>query len=310
MDNLIIIGSGPAGISAALYSLRAGIATTIISTGKSALDTAIKVDNYYGFPAPISGPDLIENGMVSARRLGAVMVEREVVRIEDKDGGFVVATAEGEIRGGAVILATGASWNRPKWPGIDTYEGMGVSYCAVCDGFFFRGKDVVVAGSGPYALHEAEALLPLVNSVTLCTDGEPLTCCFPPEIKIISTPVAALEGDETGEADETGKAGKTDEIVKTGSGVFARVRFEDKSTLEASALFVAIGTAGSSELANAIGADISANGDIVVDDNMRTSIPGLLAAGDCTGGMMQIAKAVYEGAKAGTEAAKMLAQGL
>ena len=286
MDNLIIIGSGPAGISAALYALRAGLKTTIISAGKSALDTAKEIENYYGFPDIISGPDLLAGGIAQARRLGAEILTHEVVGVEEEDdGGFLLKTSDSSFQSEVVILATGASRAKPKWQGIDIYDGMGVSYCAVCDGFFFRGKDVAVAGSGFYALHEAQALLPLAGSVTLCTDGKPLTADFPPEIKIADQPVAALEG----------------------TSALSCVRFKDGTALEVSALFVAIGTAGSSDLANALGANVKA-GDIVVNAFMHTSIPGLLAAGDCTGGMKQIAKAVYEGAVAGTEAAKLVQQ--
>ena len=283
MDNLIIIGSGPAGVSAALYTIRAGIETTVISSGKSALYTAKEIDNYYGFPTPVSGPDLFANGVASARRLGARVLDCEVVSVEEENDCFTVKTVDSFFSSKAVILATGAARNKPKWQNIDTYEGMGVSYCALCDGFFFKGKHVAVAGSGPYALHEAQALLPIVSSVTLCTDAASVTANFPPEVKIVNAPVAALEGES----------------------ILSGVRFKDGSVLEVSALFVAIGTAGSSDLANAIGANTHA-GNIVVDERMRTSISGLLAAGDCTGGMKQIAKAVYEGAVAGTEAVQII----
>ena len=315
---MIIIGTGPAGISAALYTLRAGINTTLVSMGVSALDKAREIENYYGFPMPISGPTLLADGINQARRLGAKFVFQEVVGIEvvdndisvgvEENAGFIVKTSEyhqkerqedyqEEYQEGhqedhqgkkehfakVVILATGASRTKPKWQGIDNFEGMGVSYCALCDGFFFRGKDVAVAGSGPYALHEAQALLPLVRSVTLCSDGKELTADFPNSIKIVNQPVAGLEG----------------------AGALSCIRFKDGSALEVSGLFAAIGTAGSTELASTIGAEIQ-GGDITVDSHMRTSVPGLLAAGDCTGGMKQIAKAVYEGAVAGTEAVEIV----
>ena len=287
MDNVIIIGSGPAGVSAAIYTLRAGIKTTIISAGKSALDKAREVENYYGFSTSVSGPDLIKDGLAQARRLGAEILEHEVVGMEENEqvGGFLVHTSDNTYQAKIVILATGSSRKKPKWQNIDTYEGMGVSYCAVCDAFFFRGKDVAVAGSGPYALHEACALLPVVGSVTLCTDGAPLTAEFPPEIKIADKPVDGLEGEQT----------------------LSRVRFKDGSELTVSGLFVAVGTAGSSELANAIGANVDTKSqEILVDSRMCTNIPGLFAAGDCTPGLKQVAKAVYEGAVAGTEAARYL----
>lgn len=282
-SNVIIIGSGPAGVSAALYTVRAGIDTTIIGGKEGALSKAREIENYYGLPAPISGADLLQNGIAQARRLGVKVLHQEVVGIREDDDCFIIEATEDSFHGKVVILATGGSRTKPKWQDIDTFDGMGVSYCAVCDGFFFRGKDVAVAGSGPYALHEAQALLPLVKSVTLCTDGQPLTADFPPEIKIEDKPVMGLEG----------------------TSVLSAVRFKDGSALEVSGLFVAIGSAGSSDLANTIGANIQ-GGNIVVDAQMCTNIPKLLAAGDCTGGMKQIAKAVYEGAVAGTEAVRIL----
>lgn len=282
-NKVLIVGSGPAGVSASLYTARAGIATTIVSSGKGALGKAREIENFYGFPEAISGPVLLQGGVTQAQRLGVDILNQEVVGIQEGEEGFLVDTPEGVLGGKVIILATGASRTKPKWQGIDVYEGMGVSYCAVCDGFFFRGKDVAIAGSGPYALHEAQVLLPLARSVTLCTDGAKLTADFPPEIKIAEQPVAGLEGD----------------LALYG------VRFKDGTFIDISGLFVAIGTAGSSDLANSIGAEVR-DGDIVVDKNMRTSVPGLLAAGDCTGGMKQIAKAVYEGAVAGTEAVKIL----
>lgn len=281
-----IIGSGPAGISASLYTARANIKTTIIAKSQGALSTAKEIENYYGFSDIISGITLHKTGIAQAQRLGVNIIEQEVVSVTDNENGFTIQTEQDTYESKVVILATGASRKKPDWQGFSNYEGMGISYCAVCDAFFFRGKNVAVAGSGPYALHEVNALLPLVNSVTLCTDGAPITTNFPPNVKIIDTPVACLEGDNT----------------------LSIIKFNDNSSIKIDGLFIAIGTAGSSGLANAIGAEVK-SGDIAVDVNMRTNIPGLLAAGDCTAGMKQIAKAVYEGALAGTEAIQIIRRG-
>ena len=162
-------------------------------------------------------------------------------------------------------------------------EGHGVSWCAVCDAFFYRGKDVAVLGSGEYALHEVQALLPVAHSVTLLTGGAPLTAQFPPEVAVRTEVVEAILGEER----------------VTG------VQLKDGGTLEVSGVFVALGVAGSTALARKLGAEVNGS-RIVVDDHMQTSLPGLYAAGDCTGGLLQVAKAVYEGAVAGTEAAKAL----
>ena len=270
-----------------MYTVRAGIKTTIIASGESALERAKEIENYYGFSSPISGRDLLNKGISQAQRLGVEIISQEVVGIQETDAGFIVKTTNTGFPCKVVILATGASRVKPKWKDIEAFEGMGVSYCAVCDGFFFRGKDVAVAGSGPYALHEAQTLLPIAKSVTLCTDGKALTTEFPPEIKIAGQAVDGLEGDTA----------------------LHRIKFKDGSALDVKGLFVAIGVAGSSDLANSIGAEIR-DGDIVVDEYMKTNVLGLLAAGDCTGGMKQIAKSVYEGAAAGTEAVRIIRKGL
>ena len=194
-----------------------------------------------------------------------------------------VETLAGDFPADAVILATGASRAAPRIPGLAGLEGHGVSYCATCDAFFYRGRDVAVLGSGEYALHEVQALLPVAHSVTLLTGGAPLTAQFPPEVAVRTEAVEAILGEER----------------VTG------VQLKDGGTLEVSGVFVALGVAGSTALARKLGAEVNGS-RIVVDDHMQTSLPGLYAAGDCTGGLLQVAKAVYEGAVAGTEAAKAL----
>ena len=269
MSNIVIIGSGPAGVSAALYAARAGVDTTVLTKGPGALDRAELIQNYYGFAEPISGAELERRGMEGARAVGVKFVTAEAVGLTYTDK-LTVETLDGDYPADAVILATGASRAAPRIPGLTGLEGHGVSYCATCDAFFYRGRDVAVLGSGEYALHEVQALLPVAHSVTLLTGGAPLTAQFPPEVAVRTEAVEAISG-----------------------------------TLEVAGVFVALGVAGSTALARKLGAEVNGS-RIVVDDHMQTSLPGLYAAGDCTGGLLQVAKAVYEGAVAGTEAAKAL----
>lgn len=283
MVDVVIVGSGPAGISAALYTLRSGLETMIIGRDKGALAKADKIENYYGFSEPISGIELINRGIQAAKRLGAKLVSDEVLGIQ-YNGNFVIKTKLMEVEAKGVILATGSSRNTPNIEGIKTYEGKGVSYCAVCDGFFFRGKDVCVIGEGSYALHEATELLPMAGSVTILSNGKTPEFSPPSNINVITKKVAKVAGD--------------------GDAV-SGVVFEDGENLRVDGIFVAIGVAGSSELAKQIGAETKGN-KIVVDESMATNVPGLYAAGDCTEGMLQIAKAVYDGAKAGTEITKYI----
>ena len=285
MANVVIIGSGPAGVSAALYTARAGVDTTVLTKGPGALARAEGIENYYGVPGNITGAELERRGIEGAKEVGVKFVETEAVGLTFTDK-LTVETLNGDYPADAVILATGASRTAPPVPGLAALEGHGVSYCATCDAFFYRGKNVAVMGSGEYALHEASALLPLAASVTLLTGGADLTADFPPEITVRTEKVEAILGEEK----------------VTG------VRLAGGEELPMDGVFIALGVAGSTALARKMGAEVDGN-KIVVDANMMTTIPGLFAAGDCTGGLLQVAKAVYEGAVAGNEAAKALRKG-
>ena len=287
MAKVVIIGSGPAGVSAALYTARAGIDTTVLTRGPGALARAEGIENYYGVPGPVSGAELERRGIEGAKAVGVQFVEAEAVGLTFTNK-LTVETLSGDYPADAVILATGASRAAPPIPGLKALEGHGVGYCATCDAFFYRGKDVAVLGSGEYALHEAFALLPLAKSVTLLTGGAPLTAEFPPEIALCTEKVEAILGEEAGKV--------------TG------VRLAGGRELPLDGVFVALGVAGSTALARKMGAEVDGN-RIVVDEHMMTTVPGLFAAGDCTGGLLQVAKAVYEGAMAGNEAAKALRKG-
>ena len=285
MPNIVIIGSGPAGVSAALYAARAGVETTVLTKGPGALDRAELIQNYYGFAEPISGAELERRGIEGAKALGVQFVTTEAVGLTYMDK-LTVETLAGGFPADAGILATGASRAAPHIPGLAGLEGHGVSYCATCDAFFYRGKDVAVLGSGEYALHEVQALLPVVKSVTLLTNGSPLTASFPPEVTVCPEKVNAILGEER----------------------VSGVELSGGKTVALSGVFVALGVAGSTALARKLGAEVDGN-RILVDEHMQTTLPGLYAAGDCTGGLLQVAKAVYEGALAGTEAAKALRKG-
>jgi thioredoxin reductase (NADPH) len=282
LNELLVVGNGPAGISAAIYAARAGINTMVIGRDGGALSKAGQVENYYGLEEPVSGKSLIDTGILQAKRLGIKILEDEVVGI-GYENGFGVKTTHGEYHAKSIILATGAGRTTPKIEGFEQFDGKGISYCAVCDAFFHRGKDVAVLGSGEYAISEAMELLPVAKSVTILTNGEVPSIVIPPELKVETKKIAAFTGDE----------------------ILNGVKLQDGTSLSLSGVFVAIGVAGSSDLARKLGAEVSGK-KIVVNDAMETGIPGLFAAGDCTGGLLQIAKAVYQGAVAGTEATKFL----
>ena len=280
-QQLIIIGAGPAGISAALYARRAGLAVTVVTKGPGALAKAEGIENYYGFPEPVTGAELEQRGIEGAKRLGVQLVTGEVLQIgfNDTFDGYKVEGADFTLEAPSLVLAAGAARKTLAVPGITEFEGKGVSYCAVCDAFFYRQKRVAVIGAGAYALHEAEALVSHASEVHILANGAASQAAFPENMIVRTDPIAAIVGDER----------------VTG------VQFADGTTLALDGVFLAIGTAGSTALARKLGILLD-GANIKVNEMMATNVPGVFAAGDCTGGLLQVAKAVYEGAKAGLAA--------
>lgn len=290
MYDVIIVGAGPAGISASLYTIRGNLKTLVIYKEKSALEKAQSIENYYGFENGIEGEELYKIGIKQAKNLGVEILEEEVTNIQmdilqtDKDVEtkiFKVQTLNNEFKAKAVVLATGNKKNKPNIEKIDEYEGKGVSYCAICDGFFYKNRDVAIVGSGDYAISEAMELQNIVRSITILTNGQKIPEYRIDNIDIIEKEVKEVIGDNT---------------VK-------KIKFKDDSKMEIDGIFIAEGVAGSTEFAKKLGARIDKD-KIVVNENMETTIKGLYACGDCTGGLYQISKAVYEGTKAGLQVIK------
>lgn len=276
MFDVIIVGNGPAGVSAALYTKRANLETLVIGKDNGALDKAEKIENYYGFPNGISGKKLIELGIKQLKEIGVDYLNEEVLSVDYENNTFNIITNKNEYKAKAVILATGTSRLKTNLDGIKEFEGKGVSYCAVCDAFFFRNKDIAVLGNGDYAIHEIKELLPVVNSVSLLTNGREKVNLRDDRIKVYDKNIKKLIGRDRLE----------------------KVEFDDNTILDISAVFVAEGVASSVDFARRIGAIIEEN-KLVVDKNYMTNIPGLFAAGDAIGGLLQISKAVSDGAQAG-----------
>lgn len=279
--DVIIIGAGPAGISAGLYTQRANKKTLIIYNEKSSLEKASKIENYYGFPNGISGKELYQNGIMQAKNLGIELKKEEVIKIEKIKETFEVSTSNRKYISRNVILATGNKKNTPDIKGIKELEGKGISYCAICDGFFYRGKDVAVLGSGDYAISEVNDLLNVANKITILTNKKKVPDFRAENVKVETRGVIAVKGENQLES----------------------IELEDGTKLEVDGLFVAQGVAGSTDFARKLGALVKDN-KIVVSDKMETTIQGLYACGDCVGGIYQIAKAINEGMIAGMNVKK------
>lgn len=287
MGKIIVIGAGPAGISAAIYARRGGAEVTVLTLGAagSSLARAERVENFYGFPGGVSGAELLSRGVESAGRLGIAVVEAEVLALGFTADfqSYAVTTTVGELAADAIIIAAGARHRTLTVPGVQDLAGHGVSYCATCDAFFYRGKSVGVVGAGEFAAHEMAALLPHAATVTLFTEGAEPSFAVPAGIRVVREKISALVGD----------------------GRLTAVTLAGGETVALDGLFIALGTAGSTELARKLGVLLEGS-SIGVDMDMATNVPGIFAAGDCTGGLLQIVKATHEGAVAGLSALAFL----
>ncbi len=276
MKKAIVIGSGPAGISASLYLKRGNTDVIVISKGMGALEKAEKIENFYG-TEPLSGKELYARGIESAKKLGVEFIEEQVISL-DFDESFkpVINTEKNSYKADVVLLAMGVSRKSANIKGLKEFEGKGVSYCAVCDAFFYRNKDVAVIGNGEYAVHEASVLAQTSKSVTVLSNGLDMEAELPENIGHINKRIISVNGVDT---------------VRS-------VSFDDGETFETSGVFIALGIAGSTDLARRVGIEVSDN-KIIVNENMQTNIPSVFAAGDCIGGVLQVSKAVSDGARAG-----------
>lgn len=280
MIDCVIVGRGPAGLSAALYTIRSGLSTVIIASGGSALEKAAKIDNYFGFSHTVSGKQLVSDTLSQVERLGGRVVDAEVTDIRpNMEGGFDAVCDNGETYScAALLLATGKSRGLPPVKGLSRFEGAGVSHCAVCDGFFYRGKTVGVLGEGKFALGESRELEHLAKTCTIYTNG--LEPAFDPsELRGILLDKRKIE-------------------AVSGDAKLSGVVFEDGSSAPLDGLFIASGVAGSGEFAAKLGI-LTENGSVVVDKTGATNVPGIYAAGDCTGAPYQVSVSVGEGARAG-----------
>lgn len=279
MYDVIIIGAGPAGISASLYTKRANLNTLVLYYGESALIKA-KIDNYYGFPEGIEGKELYSKGIEQAKNIGVDVKEIEVLGIENNGTFFIVKTLEENYNAKAIILSTGNKKIKPDIPGVIEYEGKGISYCAICDGFFFKSKKVAVIGNGNFAISEAKHLKNVTEDIIILTNGLEKPKC---EFKVNTKKIKEILGEEK----------------------VTKILFEDESIVEIDGVFIALGKAGAGDFAKTLGI-IQENDSIKVDENMQTNIKGIYACGDNTGGVLQVSKSVYEGSVAALSTIKYI----
>jgi thioredoxin reductase (NADPH) len=289
---LVIVGGGPAGLTAAIYAVRSGIAVRVLERGAPGGQMFMidRIENYPGFPEGISGPELSDRMRDQALRLGAEIVQEEVKSIEPAGERKRLVLAGGELTADAVIVATGSRPRRLGVPGEVELLGRGVSYCAVCDGNFFRGQRVAVVGGGNSAVQEASMLARLASQVYIIHRrdrfrAEDYLCASalgqPGVTPLFDTVVERIEGSQGVEA----LALKN---VKTG----------ERARLPVEGVFIYVGVNPISELVSGL-VELTADGYIRAGEDCRTTMAGIYAAGDIRSKQSwQIATAVGDGVNA------------
>ena len=304
LHEAIIIGSGPAGWTAGLYAARANLEPLLITGDDYGGQVSItyEVENYPGFPEGLSGPDLVEKFKAQAERFGCTVSYDHVTEIVVGEHPFTVRTAQSkEYKTKSLILCTGA---RPRFlevPGEQEYTGKGVSYCATCDGFFFRGKDLVVVGGGDSALEEGLFLTKFATNVRIIHRRDELRASKILQDRafahdkidfVWNTVVTSINGNENG-------------VV---SGVTTQDKLDGtQGELATDGVFVYIGHIPNNDLYHGK-LDLDEDGHLIVDPMTRTNIPGVFAAGEIGDKVFkQVATSVGQGCAAAMQAEKFLA---
>jgi thioredoxin reductase (NADPH) len=271
--NVIIVGSGPAGYTAALYTARADLAPLVfegIQYGGALMNTT-DVENYPGFPDGIMGPELMGHLRAQAERFGADLRTDDVVSVDLTGPVKTVRTLDGEFTADAVILAMGSAYRKLGLPREDQLSGHGVSWCATCDGFFFRDQDIAVVGGGDTAMEEATFLTRFAKSVTVVHRREALRASRIMVDRANANPKIRWEWNSE-VADIHGDSSVT--------GIRLRdIRTGEERDLSVGGLFIAIGHEPRSELVRGQ-VDLDAEGYVVTGVGTRTNLTGVFAAGD------------------------------
>jgi thioredoxin reductase (NADPH) len=300
MDSeLAIIGAGPAGYSAAIYAIRAGLKTIVFEKGIGGGLAAISpnIENYCGFES-ISGMDLTEKMKKHASKYTDIHFNEEVKKISKKNDIFSIKTSKKTYEVKAIMLCTGTEYRKLNVSGEAELSGKGVSYCATCDGFFFKGRKVAVVGGGNTALIEAIYLKQIgCDEVYLIHRRDQLRAektyrdeAIDKGVKILySTHVASIKGSEKVEHLE-----------------IHDIKENKNKKLPVDGVFISIGEIPQNEIAKNLGVKLDDKGFIIVDKDGRTNVKGVYAAGDITGGLRQVITACSEGAKAALSSTEVL----
>lgn len=301
--NVAIIGSGPAGLTAALYAARANLEPLVIRGLQPGglIATTSEVENYPGFVDGVGGFDLADNMEKQAARFGTQFKDALIEKVDLSQRPFILTTDGGEeITASTLIISTGASPRKLGVPGEEKLANRGVSYCATCDGFFFRGKDVVVVGGGNSALDEGLFLTRYVNSLTIIHRRDSLRADPVLQERAFSNDKVRFIWDSV-----------VEEILGEDNVTGVRVRnlkTNELTALDSNGVFPYVGHIPNTSLFTGL-LELDENGYIVADERTRTRIPGVFAAGDVVDHVYrQAITAAGDGCKAAMEAVWFLAE--
>lgn len=303
-ERVIVIGSGPAGLTAAIYAARATLNPLVIVGNQlgGQISITAEVENYPGFPDPdLTGPELVDRMVKQAERFGARLEYDEVLEVDFKNGSpFYLKTNSKEYEAESVIVTAGASPRRLGVPGEDDYIGRGVSFCATCDGFFFRGKDVVVVGGGDSALEEGLFLTKFANKVSIIHRRDELRAGPALTRRAFANDKIEFVWDTV-----------VDEVVGNGMVTAVEttnVRSDEKKQIDTNGVFIYIGHYPNSKFLEGHLA-MDEHGYLITDEKMRTSVPGIFAAGEIQDSLYrQIATSVGQGCAAAMQCEKWLSE--
>ena len=296
---LVIIGAGAAGLAAAQYGARANLKTLVIeemAPGGQALLIDV-LENYPGILEPVSGFDLAEAMRTQAERFGAEFMSTSVEKVEKQGTGFIVRSSDGVLRAEAVIVATGAKHRRLGIPGEDEFIGRGVSYCATCDGPFFKGKRILVVGGGDSACDEAMYLSRLSDKVVMIHRKDRFRAQKALAERVLNNPAISVVFNTVALKISGTKKVETITMRNTVTGETRDEAFD--------AVFVFVGSDPNTAIVPEVAKDET--GSIVADDHMASSVPGIFAAGDVRSSpFRQIITACSDGAIAAHAASQYI----
>jgi thioredoxin reductase (NADPH) len=304
VNRLVIMGSGPAGLTAAIYGARVDLEPTVYMGTKygGQLMITSDVENFPGFPEPILGPELMDRMKAQAERLGARLIQEDVVKVNFRTYPFEVHSSNGVTRAMAVIIATGANPKRLDLESETRLMGRGVSNCAVCDGFFFRNKEVAVVGGGDTAMEEATFLTKFANRVRVIHRRNELRASAALQKEAFSNPKISFIWDSV-----------VTEVLGTGRVEGVRIRNSNtgkEEEIRVNGLFVAIGYEPNTRLF-AGQVELDEKGYIRMKNETETSVPGVFAAGDVRDyKYRQAVTAAADGCKAVLDADKFVKEKL